>query len=156
MLITSLILSCTDDDFAKITEETLTGTGLTEITLSSFTVTPSADEDGIEDGTYIIVKPLAIGVDYYEVDFGDPNSTSDVITITDIAFRGTATYDYPNEVEEVDYTITVTAKSNKGLADVVMTEDITVTHSVTSIDSAPSSPRDACRSGPWATREVLF
>ena len=42
--------------------------------------------------------------------FGDPDSTSDIVTITEDA--GTASYDYPNNLSEVTYTITVTAKSD--------------------------------------------
>lgn len=137
---TGVIVSCDSDDTVVTPNEGDTGVGLTEITFPILNVDV---EDG--DGTIVTVIPQGLGVDYYEVDFGDPNSTSDVVTITDIAFRGTATYDYPNEVEVVDYTITVTAKSDQGFADVVMTEDITVIHEVQSIDTSPSSPTEESR-----------
>lgn len=137
LLMAGLIVSCGEDEDPN-------PTGLTEIVLSSFSATPGPDEDGNEDGTYITVKPLSIGASSYEVDFGDPNSDSDVITIE--GQGNSASYDYRNEVEEVMYTITVTAKSDEGLADVTMTDDVVVTHTVVpSINTVPASPglRDA-------------
>ena len=136
LLIAGVAVSCESDDTIVTPIEGDTGTGLTEITFPILNI----DESG--DGTIVTVTPQGLGVDYYEVDFGDPTSTTDLVTITDIAFRGSAVYDYPNEVEEVDYTITVTAKSNKGFADVVMTDDITVIHEVESITTSPSSPTE--------------
>ncbi len=137
LFVAGLIVSCTED-------ETPNPTGLSEITLSSFSATPGPDVDGFEDGTYITVKPLSIGASSYVVDFGDPNSDSDVITIE--GQGNSASYDYPNDVPEATYTVTVTAKSDEGLADVTMTDNVVVTHTVIpTINTVPASPdlRDA-------------
>ncbi len=134
LLISGLLISCEEDDMVRPNENAI-GTGLTEITFSSFKVTSGPDENGIEDGTYITVKPLAIGVSSYDVDFGDGGPS---VAITELG--GSASYDYPNEVEVKTYTITVTAKSDKGLASVVKTEVITVEHEATAVTSAPDSP----------------
>lgn len=123
LLVICFITSCEENDIITPSENYV-GTGLTEITFSSFSVTTGADESGLEDGTYVTVNPIAIGVTSYVVDFGAGTSP---ITISGDSGT-TASYDYPNEVEEVDYTITITAKSNKGLDDVVLTEDITIKH----------------------------
>ena len=134
-LIAGSIISCEEDDITAPTES-ITGTGLTEITFSSFSATTGADESGLEDGTYVTIKPIAIGVSSYEVDFGAGASPT--------TFSGesgsSASYDYPNNVSEATYTITVTAKSDKGLADVTLTENITIEHELTPVSSAPSSP----------------
>ena len=107
-------------------------TGLTEITLSS--IEWSADGDG----TIVTVSPVSVGATSLEIDFGDPNSTEDVFVIEQ---GGSATYDYPNEVAEVTYTLTVTAQSDKGLTPVTKTEDIDVTHVPdATITTAPDSP----------------
>ncbi|WP_298237892.1 PKD domain-containing protein [uncultured Algibacter sp.] len=136
LLITGLIVSsCEDDDTIVAPNEGDGGTGLTEITFPSHAITVKI-EDG--DGTIVTVRPQGLGVTSYVVDFGDPNSTDDVITITEDA--GTATYDYPNNVEEETYTITVTAKSNQGFPDVVQTRNVTVEHKLTTLSSSPSSP----------------
>ena len=101
-----------------------------------FSISVEADEDGLKDGTYITVKPLAIGVSSYEVDFGAGTSP-----ITIIGASGTSvSYDYSNDFETANYTITVTAKSDKGLSDVVLTDNITVNHSINSVSSSPDSP----------------
>ncbi|MET2986085.1 PKD domain-containing protein [Aureibaculum conchae] len=134
LLITGLAVSC-EDEFVKESPTSLEGTGLTEITFPSHAITLKV-EDG--DGTMVTVRPQGLGATSYEVDFGDPNSTTDVITITEDA--GTASYDYPNDVEEVTYTVTVTAISNKGLASVTQTKNVTITHKVTDISSVPLSP----------------
>ncbi len=121
LLITGLIISCDDDD--------ITGTpGETMSVLSSISATPSGD------GTIIKVTPLSVGVDSYTVDFGHAGSTA---TIAEQ--NGSASYDYPNEVEEVDYTITVTSKA-AGQDDITKTIDITVTHTPTPIGTTPASP----------------
>jgi PKD repeat protein len=133
LLISGLILSCDEDELIKPVEN-YTGTGLTEITFSSFTAKTGPDANGLEDGTYYTVSPLAIGVDSYVVDFGAGGSS---VTISENG--GTASYDYPNNVAVANYTIKVTAKSNKGLADVSLTEDITVEHQFTAVSSVPSS-----------------
>lgn len=133
MLVAGLIVSCEEDDMVKPVENA-TGTGLTEITFSSFKATPGPDAEGLEDGTYITVKPLAIGVSSYVVDFGIAGG------IKTIQPGGSASYDYPNEAAEATYTITVTAKSDKGFNDVTLTEDIKVSHSVTAVTSVPASP----------------
>ena len=137
LLITGLILSCEEDDNI-MANENAEGPGLTEITFSSFDVTVGPDENGIEDGTYVTVKPLAVGVSSYDVDFGDGSAP---VTVEEPGgTAATASHDYPNELEEVTYTITVTAKSNAGLASVTKTEDFTVEHEVTTVASAPDSP----------------
>lgn len=137
LLTIGLIVSCEDDDSISAPNEGDTGTGLTEIT---FPTIPSTSVKASGDGTIITIRPQGLGVTSYEVDFGDLDSASDVVTITEDA--GTASYDYPNNVEEVTYTITVTAKSNQGFADVVQTKNVTVTHTFESIDTAPSSPTE--------------
>jgi len=134
LLVIVFITSCEENDF--IPTENYTGTGLTEITFSSLSISVEADEDGLKDGTYITVKPLAIGVSSYEVDFGAGTSP-----ITIIGASGTSvSYDYSNDFETANYTITVTAKSDKGLSDVVLTDNITVNHSINSVSSSPDSP----------------
>lgn len=135
LLILGFIISCEENDIVAPTES-ITGTGLTEITFSSFSATTGSDENGLDDGTYVTVKPIAIGVSSYVVDFGDGTSP---VTISG-ASGTTASHDYTNSVAEATYTITVTAKSNKGLDDVTLTEDVTITHKLTSVASAPSSP----------------
>ncbi len=130
LLMLVIVVSCEDDDKPK-------PTGLSEISFSSFSTEASGD------GTIITVTTVSIGASTFEVDFGDPNSTSDVVTIEEQG--GSASYDYPNEIEEVTYTITVTAKS-PGLTDVTLTQDVVVTHSVEpSISTVPAAPtlRDA-------------
>ena len=134
LLVIVFITSCEENDF--IPTENYTGTGLTEITFSSLSISVEADEDGLKDGTYITVKPLAIGVSSYEVDFGAGTSP---ITISG-ASGTTVSYDYSNDFETANYTITVTAKSDKGLSDVVLTDNITVNHSINTVSSSPDSP----------------
>jgi PKD repeat protein len=115
-----IISSCDDDD---VTQQTGTS-----IVLSSFTATPSGD------GTIITVTPLSVGVDSYLVDFGHNGNTE---TISEQ--NGSVSYDYPNEVMQVTYTITVTAMS-AGQSDVVKSKDVTVSHQVAAPSSVPSSP----------------
>ena len=134
LLIVTFIMSCEQDDTITAPTESTMGTGLTEITFSSFTATSGPDENGINDGTYITVEPLSIGADYYEVDFGDGSSP---IIISQQG--GAVSYDYPNDVTETTYTITVTAISGN-LENVSMTQEITVTHEVTAVSSVPVSP----------------
>jgi len=138
LLTIGLVTSCDDDTLDT------NPTGLSEITLSSFEATPGPDENGLEDGTFITVQPLAIGVSSYTVDFGDGSTP---VTIAEPGGTSAkASHDYANEVEEVTYTITVTAKSDAGLADVSLTENLTVTHTVVpTINTVPASPslRDA-------------
>ena len=134
LLVIVFITSCEENDF--IPTENYTGTGLTEITFSSISISVEADEDGLKDGTYITVKPLAIGVSSYEVDFGAGTSP---ITISG-ASGTTVSYDYSNDFETANYTITVTAKSDKGLSDVVLSDNITVNHSINTVSSSPDSP----------------
>lgn len=122
LLIAGLIVSsCSDDDNESFESST-------NIVLSSFEATPSGD------GTIITVTPLSVGVDSYIVDFGHNGSTA---TISEQ--NGSASYDYPNEVEEVTYTITVTAQS-AGQTDVTKTENVTVTHVPMTVGTAPASP----------------
>ena len=134
LLVIVFITSCEENDF--IPTENYTGTGLTEITFSSLSISVEADENGLKDGTYITVKPLAIGVSSYEVDFGAGTSP---ITISG-ASGTTVSYDYSNDFETANYTITVTAKSDKGLSDVVLSDNITVNHSINTVSSSPDSP----------------
>ena len=125
LLLAGLIVSCGEDD--------LKPTGLSETILSSFSATASGD------GTIITVTPVSIGASSYTVDFGDPNSTSDVLTISEQG--GSVSYDYPNEVEEVTYTITVTSASDKGLSPKTITETVTVINAVmSSLSTVPASP----------------
>ena len=143
LFVSCALVSCEDDAISTPPNESGMGTGLTQITF------PNLDVDaGGEDGTIVTVTPQGLGVDYYEVDFGDPNSTDDIVLITEVG--GNAIYDYPNELEEVDYTITVTAKSNEGFSDVVLTDDITVEHKVLPIDTAPESPKIQRRNNVYA------
>ena len=122
LLIAGLIVSsCSDDD-------TVSSESTTDIVLSSFEATPSGD------GTIITVTPLSVGVDSYVVDFGHNGSSA---TISEQ--NGSTSYDYPNEVEEVTYTITVTAKS-AGQEDVSKSEDVTVTHVPATVGTTPASP----------------
>lgn len=126
LLIAGLMISCGKDDSTN-------PTGLTEIALSSF----SAEASG--DGTVITVTPLTIGATSVVIDFGDANSTEDMLTIDQ---GSSATYDYPNEVSEVTYTITVTAQSDAGLASVTLSEDVIVIHvpegSLSTVPDAPT------------------
>ena len=115
-----IVSSCSDDATPFVSS--------TDIVLSSFTATPSGD------GTIITVTPLSVGVDSYVVDFGHNGSTA---TISEQ--NGSTSYDYPNEVEEVTYTITVTA-SSAGQSDVVKTENITVIHTPAFVGTLPASP----------------
>lgn len=122
LLIVGLIVSsCSDDD-------NVASPGITNIVLSSFEVTPSGD------GTVIEVTPLSVGVDSYLVDFGHNGSTA---TISEQ--NGSASYDYPNEVEEVTYTITVTAQA-EGQTDVSKSENVTVIHTPALVGTLPASP----------------
>jgi hypothetical protein len=134
LLITSFIISCDDEYDIIQPSEHSTGTGLTEITFSSFNVTVGPDENGMEDGTYVTVKPLAIGATSYSVDFG----IGAPVIIEGV--QGSASFDYPNDKEVVTYTISVTAISNKGLENVTKTTDITIEHKVTAVTSTPNSP----------------
>ena len=120
LLITGLIVSCSDDDIST--------PGETMSVLSSFATTASGD------GTIVTVTPLSVGVDSYVVDFGHAGSTANISEQ-----NGSASYDYPNEVEEVDYTITVTTKA-AGQADITKTQNITVIHTPAPIGTTPASP----------------
>ena len=128
-----LVVSCTDDFEPLQPLSNSTGPGLNEISFSSFSVSVGADEDGVNDGTYVSVTPLAIGATSYVVDFGNGG------TVTIDENGGTASYDYPNTVTQATYVITVTAKSD-GLADVSQSQNFTVTHSPGNPTSAPNSP----------------
>ena len=129
-----LVVSCTDDFEPLQPLTNSTGPGLNEISFSSFSVSVGADEDGLNDGTYVSVTPLAIGATSYVVDFGNGG------TVTIDENGGTASYDYPNIVTQSTYVITVTAKSDRGLADVSQSQNLTVTHSPGNPTSAPNSP----------------
>jgi hypothetical protein len=127
LLITGLIVSCGDDDITATPGETMS-------VLSSFAATAGPDGDGKNDGTYITVTPLSVGVDSYLVDFGEGGSP-----VAIPKQGGSASYDYPNEVEKVTYTITVTTKA-EGQDDISKSKNVTVTHSPIAIKSTPASP----------------
>ncbi|WP_143525029.1 PKD domain-containing protein [Labilibacter marinus] len=135
LFIIGLIASCEVDKEINPSDEDAVGKGLTEITFSSFEAASGPDENGLEDGTYFTVVPLAIGVTSYSVDFGNGE------TPVTIGAGESASYDYPNEVKEATYTITVVAKAD-GLESVTKTEDILVEHEVTAVMSAPDSPTE--------------
>ena len=128
LLIAGLIMSCGED-------EKPSPTGLSEIVFSSFEAAASGD------GTIVTVTPVSIGATSYSVDFGDASSSSDLLTIDENG--GSVSYDYPNEAEEMVYTISVTALSDEGLTSVSLTQDVTVTHipdaSLGSLPDAPTS-----------------
>ena len=121
LLIASLIVSSCSDDAIPFESST-------DIVLSSFAAVPSGD------GTIITVTPLSVGVESYIVDFGYNGSTAAISEQ-----NGSASYDYPNEVEEVTYTITVTAMSD-GQTDVSKSEDVTVIHVPATVGTTPASP----------------
>ncbi|TXE13872.1 hypothetical protein FUA26_01985 [Seonamhaeicola algicola] len=134
LLLTGLVFSCNEDDEITAPTESTKGTGLTEITFSSFDAAPGPDANGLDDGTFVTVKPIAIGMSSFDIDFGDG---SPVVTIGGLE---TASHDYTNTVAEAVYTITVTAKSNKGLPSVTKSLDLTVEHQITDVVSAPAAP----------------
>ena len=128
LLLAGLMMSSCDDDAYVPIAPTGTSGGETTSIFSSFSATASGD------GTIITVTPLSVGVDSFVVDFGAGSGT---VTISEQG--GTASYDYPNEVEEVDYTITVTTKA-EGQSDITKTREVTVTHSPIALSSRPASP----------------
>lgn len=134
ILIVGSITSC-EDAFEPIDPATYNplGSGVSEITFSSLSVSAGPDKNGFEDGTYVTVKPIAVGNSTFEVDFGAGGAP---VTISNLE---NASYDYPNLLEEVEYTITVTAQSSD-LNNVTVSETITITHSPTPVTSAPNSP----------------
>lgn len=134
LLVLVIAVSCDDEYEVLQPAQNSNGPGLTEISFSSFKATSGPDTNGLEDGTYYTVKPLAIGASSYVVDFGHG------ATVTIAENGGTASYDYPNELAQATYTITVTAKSDKGFADVSLSEDVTVNHGLTTLTSIPASP----------------
>ncbi len=139
-----IIFAASCEDEYKIinpADEDSTGKGLDEITLSSFTATASLDENGVEDGTYITVKPLSVGATSYTVDFGNGDSP---VAIKEQG--GSASYDYPNKLEEVKYEIIVTAVSD-ALDNVVDTMEVTVTHKPIAVTTTPTDPTIALANG---------
>ncbi|WP_194532411.1 hypothetical protein [Zobellia nedashkovskayae] len=133
LLLTGLISSCEDDGYTTIAPVDSSG-GDTMSVLSSFPATPGPDGNGNDDGTYITVTPVSVGVDSYIVDFGDGGSP---VTISEQG--GSASYDYPNADEETDYTITVTTKA-AGQSDITKSEEITVIHTPIAISVMAPSP----------------
>ncbi|MEO9512805.1 MAG: hypothetical protein ABJN84_13280 [Flavobacteriaceae bacterium] len=129
LLVIGLIISCDEEDeFTPVAPEASSGPdSSTTAVFSSF----SAEASG--DGTMITVSPLTVGVDTYVVDFGDGSSP-----VTNAQGEST-THDYSNVEATADYTITVTTKAD-GYADIVKTQDITVDHTVESIETAADSP----------------
>lgn len=133
LVLSGLVLSsCESDTVLEPGDVTSTGSGTQQVVLSSFTAEVSGD------GTIVSVTPLSIGADSYEVDFGDDTTTEDVLTITEQG--GSVTYDYPNELEEVSYTITVTGKSEGKDDSEARTENLTITHALATLSSVPTSP----------------
>ena len=128
-----LVVACNDEYEAIQPMDSSNGPGLSEISFSSFSVSAGANEDGLDDGTFVSVTPLAIGATSFVVDFGN----GDTVTITENG--ASASYDYPNTNRQSTYVITVTAKSN-GLADVSKSQNFTVTHTPNRPTSAPDSP----------------
>lgn len=132
LLFVGLVLGCTEDD-TDAAPTAATPSGITKVVLSSFEAVVSGD------GTVVTVTPLSVGADSYEVNFGDNTSTEDVLTISEQG--GSVTYDYPNELETVTYTITVVGKSEGQAADSdVRTEDLEITHEVTALETVSTSP----------------
>ncbi|MFY0598905.1 MAG: PKD domain-containing protein [Cyclobacteriaceae bacterium] len=127
LLFVGLLVSCNEDDKPN-------PKGLSEMVFSSF----SAEASG--DGTLVTVTPVSIGATSYAVDFGDLNSSDDLLTIAE--HGGSVTYDYPNEVEEVKYVISVTALSDEGLSSVTLTDTIEVFHvpAASTLSSVAASP----------------
>ncbi len=132
-LIMAFMVSCEDEDFKNVAEST-DGPGLTEISFSSFSAIVGPDANGLEDGTFITVEPLAIGVSSYTIDFG---AGGEEVTIGQ---GESASYDYSNTLQQATYTISVTANSDEGLESVVKTADVTIEHMPTAVSAAPSSP----------------
>ncbi|SIR10905.1 hypothetical protein [Maribacter ulvicola] len=126
LLITGLIISCDDDGYEPIEPADSSGGSIGSV-FSSFDISTSGD------GTIVTVKPLTVGVDSYVIDFGDGSTPL-------TALQGeSVTYDYSNIEASADYTIIVTTKAS-GQSDLTKTEDLTVEHTVQSIDNAPASP----------------
>ncbi len=125
LMVAGLVTSCIDDGFQKIEPAASSG-GTTDLVFSSFSVSMGGD------GTIVTVTPISVGADSYTVDFGDGSSP---VTTP----QGTpTTHDYANINASTDYTITVTATG--GGASASQSEDITVNHSVQSVESAASTP----------------
>lgn len=136
LLFVGLVLGCTEDDIDVAPAEGGTANGITKVVLSSFEAVISGD------GTVVTVTPLSVGADSYEVDFGDDTSTEDVLTIS--GQGGSVTYDYPNELETVTYTISVVGKSQGQATDSdVRTANLEITHEVTALETVPVSPTAA-------------
>ena len=132
LLLAGLMFGCSDDD-TIVAPKTATPSGITKVVLSSFEVVTSGD------GTVVTVTPLSIGADSYEVDFGDDTSTDDVLIIS--GQNGSVTYDYPNELESVNYTITVVGMSDGDSEDSdERTVELTITHTPAALTSVPTLP----------------
>lgn len=127
LLLMGLVISCEDEGFVPIAPVASSEGSTTTAVFSSFSTETSGD------GTIVTVKPLTVGVDSYVVDFGDGSSA------VTVAQGDVATHDYSNVAAEADYTITVTTKS-AGQSDITKSADITVNHTVQSINTAPASP----------------
>jgi len=132
LLVSGLFMSC-EDELIPIAPEEGAGENFTKLILSRVTITTDSD-DG--DGTVVTVTPLSVGAESLIIDFGDPNSSDDVLTIEQ---GTTASYDYPNVLIEANYKISVTAVAS-GQEDVVEEVDITVFHEPASLSSVALSP----------------
>lgn len=136
VLLLVLLTGCISDDENNLLNETFTASGITQVVLSSFEVVASGD------GTVVTVTPLSVGADSYSVDFGDDTSTEDVLTITEQ--NGSVTYDYPNLLETVEYTITVVGSSDGDTSDSdPKTALFVVTHTPATLESVVASPEVA-------------
>ena len=106
------MVGCDDEFEPEQPSLNSSGPGLTEITFSSFDISSGPDANNLDDGTFVTVTPLAIGASSFVVNFGH----GDPVTISENG--GSASYDYPNVEASAVYAVTVTAKSDQGLADV--------------------------------------
>jgi len=136
LMVMALAVSCDDELEPLQPALNSSGQGVSEITFSSFNTTSGPDASGLNDGTYVTVTPLAIGVTHYVIDFGHGTP----VTVQQINGKAAASYNYPNSGAQATYTVTVTAKSDKGLADVTLTQSLVVEHTPPPVTSVPSSP----------------
>jgi len=121
IFVLGLITSCEDEGYIPIAPDD-SFDGETASVFSSFSTSAGGD------GTVVTVTPITVGVESYTVDFGDGAGALTVAQGESIS------YDYPNTNASQDYVISVTAGG------ITKTENITVNHSIESIDSAPGSP----------------
>ncbi len=136
LFITGIMVGCDDEFEPEQPSLNSSGPGLTEITFSSFDISSGPDANNLDDGTFVTVTPLAIGASSFVVNFGH----GDPVTISENG--GSASYDYPNVEASAVYAITVTAKSDQGLADVSLSANFTVNHEPAAVSTVPASPSE--------------